>query len=92
MNDEIWSLYLVRCADNTLYCGIAKGSIERRVAMHNAGRGAQYTKFRTPVKLVYSEICGEQGTALRREFHVKRMSRERKEDLIRGGARPRLMR
>jgi putative endonuclease len=82
-----WYMYLVRCADGTLYCGVTT-SIPRRIAMHNSGRGAVYTANRTPVTLVYSEVCWSRGRALGRELQVKRMSRARKEGLIRKGSRP----
>jgi putative endonuclease len=72
-----WFLYVAECADRTLYVGIAK-NVEARLACHNAGRGAKYTRTRTPVRLVYSEKLADVGSALRREREVKRWSRPKK--------------
>jgi putative endonuclease len=74
-------IYIVRCADDTLYTGYARDP-ERRARVHNAGRGASYTAGRRPVSLVYSEACGSVGDALTREHQVKRLSRAMKERLI----------
>ena len=75
-----WSVYLVRCADDSFYTGIAK-DVEARVAQHNRGVGAKYTRGRSPVQLVYMEWVGEHGDALRREFTIKQMSRSEKSRL-----------
>ena len=74
-------VYVVRCADGTLYTGYAKDPRERETA-HNSGRGAKYTSGRRPVCLVYSEAFETIGEALRREREVKRWSRARKEALV----------
>jgi putative endonuclease len=79
-----WHLYLVRCCDGTLYCGIST-NVKLRVAAHNAGCGARYTKTRRPVELVYTEYCGSISTALIRERKVKRLSKARKEELAKRG-------
>ena len=68
-----WHVYIVRCSDKSLYTGIAK-DVAVRVAQHNAGTGAKYTRGRLPVELVYNETVGEHGAALRRELAIKRMS------------------
>ena len=73
MLTSIWSVYLVRCADYTLYTGVAK-DVSLRVNQHNRGVGAKYTRGRGPVELVYCEAVGGQGDALRREIAIKRMS------------------
>jgi putative endonuclease len=78
-------VYIVRCADGTLYTGYARDP-ERRVQAHNAGRGAKYTSGRKPVCLVYAESFRSRRAALRREIVVKALTRARKESLI--GARP----
>jgi predicted GIY-YIG superfamily endonuclease len=78
---SIWSVYLVRCVDDTLYTGVAK-DVSSRVAQHNRGTGAKYTRGRGPVELVYCEAVGEQGDALRREAAIKRMSTKAKLILI----------
>ncbi len=82
----MWHLYIVACADGTLYTGVAK-DVEARVKQHNIGRGARYTRGRLPVDLVYSERVGAHGDALRRERQVKRMRLQRKQLLIMGGDR-----
>ncbi len=56
-NDQLWSVYLVQCADGSLYTGIAK-DVGGRVSRHNQGAGAKYTRGRGPVELVYSEAVG----------------------------------
>ena len=75
--------YIVECADGTYYTGWAIDP-ERRVAMHNKGRGAKYTKMRLPVQLVYVEEQPDLSTALKREIAIKRMTRLRKRRLIGG--------
>ena len=75
--------YIVECADGTYYTGWAVDP-ERRVAMHNKGRGAKYTKMRLPVQLVYVEEQPDLSTALKREIAIKRMTRARKRKLIGG--------
>ena len=75
--------YIVRCSDDTLYTGITN-NLERRVAVHNKGKGGAYTASRCPVKLVYSEEIGTKGDALRRELQIKAMSRNQKLALING--------
>ena len=77
----IWHVYIVRCADRTLYTGVAT-DVAARVAKHNAGTGAKYTRGRRPVTLVYSESAGERGAALKREHAIKRLSRQTKQQLI----------
>ena len=77
-----WSVYLVRCADNTFYTG-STTDVEARAAAHNAGRGARYTSGRRPVEVVYVEECGSRSAALRREHALKRLTRAGKETLIR---------
>ncbi|MDD6788885.1 MAG: GIY-YIG nuclease family protein [Lachnospira sp.] len=82
MEDEMYYVYLLRCADGTLYCG-STNNLQRRVKMHNSGRGAKYTKARRPVQLVYWEAAGAKSDALRREAAVKRLTRQRKLELVR---------
>ena len=76
------TVYIVRCADGTLYTGYAL-DVEQRCAAHNAGRGARYTAGRGPVTLVYAETCETVGEALKREYALKRLARSEKEALIR---------
>jgi putative endonuclease len=74
-------VYMVRCADGTLYTGYARDP-EQRAKMHNAGRGAKYTAGRLPVSLVYREACDSRSAALKREHAVKRLSRSQKEMFV----------
>ena len=76
-------VYLLRCADGTLYCGWTT-DLEARVAAHNRGAGAKYTRSRRPVELVYHEEYADKHEALSREWHIKRMSREEKLKLMEG--------
>lgn len=73
--------YIVECADGTYYTGWAIDP-EKRVAQHNKGRGAKYTKMRLPVKLVYVEEQPDRVTAMKRERVIKRMTREKKQRLF----------
>ena len=76
-----WDVYMVRCSDGSLYTGITK-DVESRVSLHNAGRGAKYTRGRRPVELVYRETVGDRGAALRREYAIKRLRPIAKKKLI----------
>jgi putative endonuclease len=78
---NIWYVYILRCSDNTLYTGIAK-DIEKRIEMHNSGKGAKYTRGRGPVKLVWSEVADSESVAKKREAEIKKMSRGEKEELL----------
>ena len=82
-----WWLYMLRCADGTLYTGITT-DVERRLAEHNSGRGAKYTRSRRPVEVVYREPCPDKSAALRREIAVKRLSRAHKCKLMEGNGLP----
>jgi putative endonuclease len=75
-------VYIVRCADGTLYTGWTF-DVARRVAEHNAGRGARYTRQRGPVALVYSEAHPDRASAMRREEEIKRRGRVYKDRLLR---------
>ena len=76
-----WSVYMLRCADGSLYTGIAK-DVSRRIAQHNSGRGAKYTKPRRPVALAHREDGYAHGDALRREYAIKKLSRREKLALV----------
>jgi predicted GIY-YIG superfamily endonuclease len=78
-----WFVYLLRCADGTLYAG-STTDIDARARAHNEGRGAKYTSGRRPVTVVYREACASRSAALRREHVVKRLTRAQKERLIGG--------
>ena len=76
--------YLVRCADGTLYGG-STTDLQKRLAAHNGGKGAKYTRSRLPVELVWWEECPTKQAAMSREWQVKHLTREEKLKLIRGG-------
>lgn len=78
-----WYVYILRCGDGTLYTGTAI-DVERRLAVHQAGKGAKYTRGRGPLKLVYQEEQPDKGGALRRELEIKKLTRQQKEQLIAG--------
>ena len=73
--------YIVRCADGTLYCGWTN-NLTARLAAHNSGRGAKYTRGRRPVELVYWESFSNKSSALRREYAIKQLPRRQKLTLI----------
>ncbi|MBN2117663.1 MAG: GIY-YIG nuclease family protein [Anaerolineales bacterium] len=75
--------YIVECADGTYYTGWTVDP-ERRVAVHNKGRGARYTRTRCPVTLVYVEELSDRKAAMKRELAIKKMKREMKMKLIDG--------
>jgi len=79
----VYFVYMVRCADSTFYTGYARDP-HARVEVHNAGKGAKYTRSRRPVSLVYSEQCESLSAALRRERELKLWSRTMKEALVAG--------
>jgi putative endonuclease len=74
-------VYLLRCADGTLYCGWTN-DLERRLAAHNAGRASRYTRSRLPVKLAASWEMDDAGAARREEARIKRLSRSEKLRLL----------
>ena len=74
-------VYILQCADNTLYTGITT-DIESRIHEHNIGHGAKYTRGRIPVKLVYSEVLIDKSSALKRENQIKKQTRKAKLALI----------
>ena len=76
-----WTVYILRCGDESLYTGIAK-DLQARVKQHGEGRGAAYTRTRLPVKLLYQEGGLTRSQALIREAQIKKMPRSRKEEII----------
>ena len=80
------SVYLLRCADGTLYCGWTV-DVERRVAAHNAGRASRYTRSRLPVELAWTCELPDRAAAMREEVRIKRLPRAAKFALIAGGSR-----
>jgi putative endonuclease len=76
-----WCLYVLRCSDGTFYCGITN-NLPRRVAQHDAGKGARYTRGRGPVKLLRSWPQKNHSAALKAEFAFKKLSRTAKEAFL----------
>lgn len=76
-----WYIYLVRCADDSLYTGITK-DVAVRLARHNAGTGAKYTRSRRPVLLVYKKKMKSETAARKREAAIKRLTKREKETLV----------
>jgi len=76
-----WYLYVLKCADNTLYTGITNDP-SRRLEQHNAGTASRYTRSRLPVKRIYQEPCRNRSFALKKEYAVKALTRGEKEDYI----------
>jgi len=78
-----WNVYILRCADNTLYTGIAI-DLNKRIDEHNNDnrKAAKYTRVRRPVKLVYAETCKDRSAAASREALIKRLKRIEKEEII----------
>ena len=74
-------VYMLRCKDGSLYTGWTN-NLEHRLAMHNSGRGAKYTRGRGPLELVYSEELPDKEAALRRECAIKKLRREQKLTLL----------
>ena len=77
-----WFVYLLRCADGSLYTGITN-DVPRRFKQHNAGTASRYTRSRLPVVLVYQEAQASRSHALKRELAIKGFSRQEKESMIR---------
>ena len=78
-----WQVYILRCGDGSLYTGIARDA-RARLAQHEAGRGARYTRGRGPLVIVYLEDVSSHGEALRREAGIRRLGRAGKEALVKG--------
>ena len=76
-----WHVYILECADGTLYTGVTN-DLDNRITAHNAGKGAKYTRSRLPVKLIYRETTTDRSSALRRELSIKNLSRADKLGLI----------
>lgn len=77
-------IYILECSDGTLYTGYTN-DLNKRLATHNEGKGAKYTKSRLPVKRVYEEVYDTKSDAMKREYAIKQLSRFQKLKLIQGG-------
>ena len=79
----IWSVYLIRCADKSLYTGITT-DVQRRFQTHSEGKGAKYLKTRRPFKLVFSKEIGDRSQASKLEYAIKQLPKKRKEQIVSG--------
>lgn len=77
-------VYILRCSDNTLYTGWTN-NLNNRIETHSSGKGAKYTRGRLPIKLVYFEEYDDKKSAMKREYEIKKLSREEKLKLIEDG-------
>jgi len=87
MRPVAWFVYMLRCGDGSLYTGYTD-DVQRRLATHQSGKGAKYTRSRLPVALAYQEELEDKSAALRREAAIKRLSRREKLKLIEEKERP----
>ncbi len=78
-----WQVYLLKCIDDSLYCGVTN-NIENRVSVHNTGKGAKYTRSRLPVKLVAVSRKMTKSDALKLEYQIKRLPAEKKVLILKG--------
>ncbi|SES24092.1 GIY-YIG nuclease family protein [Salisediminibacterium halotolerans] len=81
MNVKRYYVYILQCSDNSLYTGYTT-DMNRRLLVHEQGKGAKYTRGRGPFQLVYQEVFAEKTEALRREIEIKKLPRTKKEQLI----------
>ena len=80
-SNESWFVYLLRCNDDSIYCGITN-DLEKRLEKHNSGKGAKYTRSRIPSVIVYSEKKENKSEAAKREYEIKKMTRKQKLEII----------
>ena len=81
MFSNAWYVYILKCADDSYYTGITN-NLAQRLAEHNSGKGARYTRVRRPVNLIYREEYPDKLSATKREIEIKDMSRAKKESLL----------
>lgn len=81
----MWSVYIIRCGDNSLYTGISN-DVAKRFVVHQSGSAAaaKYTRYRHPLKLVFSAEIGTKSEASRTEYRIKQLPKETKESLVQG--------
>ena len=84
-SEETFYIYIVECSDHSFYTGWTN-NLEKRIAAHNAGKGAKYTKYRLPVTLIYFETYPNKQDAMRREYAIKQLTRHQKLKLITDGS------
>ena len=79
--DKTWYVYILECGDGTLYTGITD-DVQRRLQIHQSGKGAKYTRGRGPLTLRYQEECESYSHALKREIQIKRLPRQKKLEML----------
>lgn len=84
MSQKLWYVYMLMCADDTIYTGITN-NLEKRLVAHNSGKGAKYTRGRSPVTLVWAQVADSKSDALKREYATKKLPRNKKYSLIMDG-------
>ena len=77
----MWYVYLLRCSDDSLYCGITNNLLNR-LNTHNRGKGSKYTRSRLPVRVVWHEEANSKSSALKREAFIKKLSKKSKELIV----------
>ncbi|MBP7843066.1 GIY-YIG nuclease family protein [Candidatus Woesebacteria bacterium] len=77
----MYTLYILRCNNNSLYTGITN-NLEHRLKIHQSGKGSKYVKAHLPFHLVYTEECVNKSTALKREIEIKKLTKQKKERLV----------
>lgn len=83
MADKVWGVYLLKCRDNSLYCGVTN-DMQRRLRQHNGELkgGAKYTQAKRPCELVYFEACTDKSSAMQREYVIKQLTKSQKKALV----------
>jgi len=81
MPASAWHVYMLRCADGTLYTGVTN-NLRARLAAHNSGKGAKYTRARCPVELLWSTRAKDKSAAHKREYHLKQLTRAEKLQVV----------
>jgi len=81
MSESLWVLYVLECKDKTYYTGITN-DLARRLSQHEAGKGAKYTRGRGPFIVRYTEEFSDRGNATKREYAIKQLSKQEKENLF----------
>ena len=84
-NRSVWSIYIIRCGDRSLYTGVTN-NVAKRFAVHQSGgsQAAKYTRTRHPLKLVFTAEIGTKSAAYSAEYHVKKLTKSKKEGLVAG--------
>ena len=84
-NHSVWSIYIIRCGDRSLYTGVTN-NVAKRFAVHQSGssQAAKYTRTRHPLKLVFTAEIGTKSAAYSAEYHVKKLHKRQKESLVAG--------